>query len=303
MVDHNAPLREWSDQESLAQIATLQENARSFGLACYGIGDARQGITHVVGAEQGFILPGSTIACGDSHTATNGALGALAFGVGTSDVEHILRTQSLVTRKLMTMRITVTGTLQRGVEAKDLMLALIGQLGASGATGYAIEFDGSGIDALSVEARMTVCNMAVELGAVVGLIAPDDKTFAYLHGRPCAPEGDAWLQALSYWRTLRSDTGATFAKRHTVACDDIKPMVTWGTSPDQVVAIDGRVPDVDVLIDGQRVHGRQALAYMGLAPAAPMAGLPIHVVWIGSCTNGRIEDLRRAGHILQGRRI
>jgi 3-isopropylmalate/(R)-2-methylmalate dehydratase large subunit len=302
--DHNAPLRPWSDKESRAQVATLNGNAAAFDIECFGIGDIRQGITHVIGAEQGFVLPGSTVVCGDSHTMTNGALGALTFGVGSSGVEHVLRTQSLVVKKAKTMRITLTDALSPRVEAKDAILAIIGQIGSAGAAGFAVEFAGPGIDAMSVEERMTVCNMATEAGAATSLMAPDGKVFAYLKAAPRAPQGEGWTNALSSWQDLRSDPSARFDAELEVAGELLAPMVTWGTSPDQVVAIDGCIPDPKTMVGhGKQEHAAQALTYMGLEAGMHMEGIPIDVVWIGSCTNGRIEDLRRAASVLKGRRI
>lgn len=304
VVDHNAPVTSRTDVASRAQIDELSRNTTDFGIEFFGLGDERQGITHVVGPEQGFTLPGTTIVCGDSHTSTHGAFGALAFGIAATEVEHVLRTQSLIRMKSKTLRIAVSKSLTRGVSAKDLILHIIGKFGTAAAIGHAIEFSGEAIEELSMEERMTVCNMAVEAGATVGMIAPDEVTFDYLKGRPKAPKAADWNAALSYWRGLRSDAGAIFDRELAVDASIVTPMVTWGTSPDEVMPINGTVPDPkDEADPGRRAHMVRAMAYMGLAPGAHMVGLPIDAVWIGSCTNARIEDLRQAAAILKGRKI
>ncbi len=304
VVDHNAPVTCRTDAASRAQIDEIFRNTIDFGIEYFGLGDERQGITHVVGPEQGFTLPGTTIACGDSHTSTHGAFGALAFGIAASEVEHVLRTQTLIRVKSKTLRIAISSGLAPGVSAKDLILHIIGKFGARAAMGYAIEFSGNGIESLSMEERMTVCNMAVEAGATVGMIAPDEVTFEYLKDRPRAPKGTDWNAAVAYWRSLRSDDSALFDRVLALDASLVAPMVTWGTSPDEVMPISGTVPDPDEEPDpGRRAHMVRALAYMGLAPGASMSGLPIDAAWIGSCTNARIEDLRQAALILKGRKI
>ncbi|TFZ04310.1 3-isopropylmalate dehydratase large subunit [Ramlibacter rhizophilus] len=310
--DHNVPttaaeragLDRIADPLSRAQVGQLGENCREFGITFYGLGEQRQGIIHVVGPEQGATLPGTTVVAGDSHTSTHGAFGALAFGVGTSDVEHVLATQCLAMRPMQRMRIDVEGRLAPGVTAKDLVLHLIGVLGTAGGTGFAIEFAGSAIRALSMEGRMTVCNMAIEAGARVGLVAVDETTIDYLRGRPMAPRGAQWDAAVAHWRTLHSDPGARFDRVVTVDASAVRPMVTWGTSPEMVVPLDGRVPDPAAADDPVRRAGMQAaLAYMGLSPGTAMRDIAIDKVFIGSCTNARIEDLRAAADVVRGRRV
>jgi len=304
VVDHNAPVTSRTDASSRAQIDELFRNATDFGIECFGLGDERQGITHVIGPEQGFTLPGTTIVCGDSHTSTHGAFGALAFGIAATEVEHVLRMQSLIRVKSKTLRITISNRLTRGVSAKDLILHIIGKFGAGAAIGYAVEFSGEALEGLSMEERMTVCNMAVEAGATVGMIAPDEVTFDYLKGRPKVPKAADWNAAMTYWRGLRSDEGALFDRELALDASLVPPMVTWGTSPDEVIPINGTVPDPDDEADpGKRAHMLRALAYMGLAPGARMVGQPIDAVWIGSCTNARIEDLRQAAAILKEQKI
>jgi 3-isopropylmalate/(R)-2-methylmalate dehydratase large subunit len=308
VVDHNVPTTDRSkpnpDPESAEQIAALAENARDFGIEYYNEFDIRQGVVHIIGPEQGFTLPGTTIVCGDSHTSTHGAFGALAHGIGTSEVEHVLATQTLIQKKAKNMRVTVDGVLPDGVTAKDIILAIIGEIGTAGGTGHVIEFDGEAIRALSVDGRMTVCNMAIEGGARAGLIAPDEKTFAYFKDRPKAPKGAAWEQALRYWETLRTDAGAHFD--HAIRLDAAKlpPIVTWGTSPEDVVPITGVVPDPDKIADeNKRASKKRALEYMGLVAGTRITDIKIDRVFVGSCTNGRIEDLRAAAKVAEGKTV
>ncbi len=308
VVDHNVPTTDRTkgiaDPESALQIATLAQNAADFGVDYYGERDIRQGIVHVIGPEQGFTLPGTTIVCGDSHTSTHGAFGALAHGIGTSEVEHVLATQTLIQKKAKNMRITVDGQLPANVTAKDIILAIIGEIGTAGGTGYVVEYAGEAIRALSVEGRMTVCNMSIEGGARAGLIAPDEKTYRYIEGRPRAPKGAAWESALSYWRTLYSDDGAHFDREVKLDAASLPPIVTWGTSPEDVVSITGVVPDPDAIEDeNKRAAIKRALAYMGLTPGTKMTDIRIDKVFLGSCTNGRIEDLRAAAAVLDGRKV
>lgn len=308
VADHNVPTQNRAagilDLESRAQIEQLETNAAEFGLPWIPLDSIDQGIVHVVGPEQGLTLPGTTIVCGDSHTATHGAFGALAFGIGTSEVEHVLATQTLVQKRARSMLIQVEGALGRGMTAKDLILAIIGQIGANGATGYIIEYAGQAIRDLDMAGRMTVCNMSIEAGARAGLIAPDETTFAYLKGRRHAPQGAAFEAAVADWRTLSSDAGATYDKVVRIDASAIEPMVTWGSSPEAVTTIGGRTPDLSTVSDvGQRSQIEQMLAYMGLASDQALDGLPVDTVFIGSCTNGRLEDLRAAADIARGRRV
>jgi 3-isopropylmalate/(R)-2-methylmalate dehydratase large subunit len=308
VADHNVPTTDRSrgvtDEESRIQIQTLADNAAEFGIEFFSMADVRQGIVHIIGPEQGFTQPGMTIVCGDSHTSTHGAFGALAFGIGTSEVEHVLASQTLLQKPARNMRVAVEGALPVGVTAKDLILAIIGRIGTAGATGQVIEYAGDAIAQLSMEGRMTVCNMSIEAGARAGLIAPDETTFAYLEGRPMAPSGDAWRQAVAYWRTLPSDAGAEYDRTVTLAAADIPPQVTWGTSPEDVVPITGVVPDPQAAGDeGKRRAMRRALEYMGLRAGTPMRDIAVDRVFIGSCTNGRIEDLREAAAIVRGRKV
>ncbi len=292
-----------ADADSAAQLAMLEANVAAFGVPYIDAVAAAQGIVHVVGPEQGFTLPGTTLVCGDSHTAAHGALGALAFGIGTSEVEHVLATQTLLLAQSKTMEIRVEGAPGFGVSAKDIVLAIIGRIGAAGGTGHVIEFTGPAIRDLSIEARLTVSNMAIEGGARSGLIAPDEKTFAYLKGRPMAPRGADWEAAVAYWQTLPSDAGATYDRTVILDASDIAPNVTWGTSPEDVVAITGTVPHPESFTDpGKREAARKSLAYMGLAPGTAMQDVTIENIFIGSCTNSRIEDLRAAAAVLKGRR-
>jgi len=306
--DHNVPTTSRAqgiaDPLSRMQVEQLDRNCEEFGITEFGFTDPRQGIIHVIGPEQGATLPGMTVVAGDSHTSTHGAFAAIAFGVGTSEVEHVLATQCLAIRKLKPMLIRVEGALPPGVTAKDLILAIIGKIGTAGGTGYAIEFGGSTIRALSMEERMTVCNMAIEAGARVGLIAVDDKTIEYLKGRPYAPRGALWDQAVTYWRTLQSDEGAHFDAVVEIDAASLRPMVTWGTSPEMVVPVEGAVPDPARITDPVKRSGMErALAYMVLAPGTPMVAIRPDKIFIGSCTNSRIEDLRAAAAVLRGRRI
>ncbi len=308
VADHNVPTTDRSqgiaNPESRLQIETLEANVREFGVPYFGMDDIRQGVVHIIGPEQGFTLPGATIVCGDSHTSTHGAFGALAFGIGTSEVEHVLATQTLQQTPAKNMRITVEGALPAGVTAKDLALAIIGTIGTAGGTGYVIEYAGRAIRDLSMEGRMTVCNMTIEAGARSGLIAPDDTTFEYLKGRPMAPKAGAWEQAVAGWRALVSDADAHFDREVVVRAGDLVPQVTWGTSPQDVLPITGCVPNpADSADAGHRTAMERALAYMGLTPGTPLTEVTIDRVFIGSCTNGRIEDLRAAAVVALGRKV
>jgi 3-isopropylmalate/(R)-2-methylmalate dehydratase large subunit len=308
VVDHNVPTTDRShgidDPEAALQVATLAENCAEFGIEYYNELDPRQGVVHIVGPEQGFTLPGTTIVCGDSHTSTHGAFGALAHGIGTSEVEHVLATQTLIQKKAKNMRVTVDGALPAGVTAKDIILAIIGEIGTAGGTGYVIEYAGEAIRALSMEGRMTVCNMSIEGGARAGMIAPDEKTYDYIKGKPRAPKGAAWEAARRYWETLPSDEGAAFDREVRLDAATLPPIVTWGTSPEDVVAITGVVPDPSkVADDGKRAAVARALAYMGLDAGTKMTDIAIDRVFIGSCTNGRIEDLRAAAAVIGDNRV
>jgi 3-isopropylmalate/(R)-2-methylmalate dehydratase large subunit len=308
VVDHNVPTTDRrfgiDDPESKLQVDTLAENAREFGIEYYSELDRRQGIVHIVGPEQGFTLPGMTIVCGDSHTSTHGAFGALAQGIGTSEVEHVLATQTLIQKKAKNMRVTVDGVLPPGVTAKDVILAIIGEIGTAGGTGHVIEYAGDVIRSLSMEGRMTVCNMSIEGGARAGMIAPDETTFAYIEGRPRAPKGEARDMARRYWETLPSEEGAHFDREVRLDGGNLPPVVTWGSSPEDVVAITGSVPDPDLIADdNKRASKWRALKYMGLAPGMRMTDIKLDRIFIGSCTNGRMEDLRAAAKMVEGRRI
>jgi 3-isopropylmalate/(R)-2-methylmalate dehydratase large subunit len=308
VVDHNVQTTDRrfgiEDPESVEQITTLAENVREFGIEYYNELDPRQGIVHIIGPEQGFTLPGTTIVCGDSHTSTHGAFGALAHGIGTSEVEHVLATQTLIQKKAKNMRVTVDGQLPAGVTAKDITLAIIGEIGTAGGTGHVIEYAGEAIRALSMEGRMTVCNMSIEGGARAGMIAPDETTLAYLEGRPKSPKGAAWDEAVRFWRTLRSDEGAFFDSEVRLDAASLPPIVSWGTSPEDVVSVTGAVPDPDAIEDeNKRASKRRALAYMGLTPGTRITDITLDRVFIGSCTNGRIEDLREAAKVVQGRSV
>ncbi len=306
--DHNVPTtagREThiDNEESRIQVEALDKNARDFGINYYPVSDIRQGIVHIVGPEQGWTLPGMTVVCGDSHTATHGAFGALAHGIGTSEVEHVLATQTLIQKKSKNMKVEITGSLLPGVTAKDITLAVIGQTGTAGGTGYVIEYCGQAIRDLSMEGRMTVCNMAIEGGARAGLIAPDEKTFAYCMGRPHAPKGAKWEAAVAYWKTLFTDEGAHFDKVITIRGEDIAPVVTWGTSPEDVLPITATVPAASDFTGGKVEAAQRSLDYMGLKPGTKLTDVKIDAVFIGSCTNGRIEDLRAAAAVLKGKKI
>ena len=306
--DHNVPTRgihlPIADQVSATQISALTRNAREFGIRLYPMGDPGQGIVHIIGPEQGLTQPGMTIVCGDSHTSTHGAFGSLAFGIGTSEVEHVLATQTVPQTRPKTMAITVDGDLPAGSSAKDIILAIIGEIGTGGGIGYMVEYRGSAIRALSMEGRMTICNMSIEAGARAGMVAPDDTTFAYVEGRPHAPKGAEWEAALVDWQTLPTDDGATFDRDVVLDAAKIAPHVSWGTNPGQVTGIDGRVPDPrDVSEPQQRDAIERALTYMGLQAGTAIRDIPVDTIFLGSCTNGRIEDLRTAAGILEGRKV
>ncbi|SEN28577.1 3-isopropylmalate dehydratase large subunit [Palleronia pelagia] len=306
--DHNVPTTEGREKgienpESRIQVEALDKNAKDFGIHYYPVSDVRQGIVHIIGPEQGWTLPGMTVVCGDSHTATHGAFGALAHGIGTSEVEHVLATQTLIQQKSKNMKVEITGKLAPGVTAKDITLSVIGRTGTAGGTGYVIEYCGEAIRDLSMEGRMTVCNMAIEGGARAGLIAPDEKTFAYVQGRPHAPKGAQWEAALNWWKTLKSDDDAHWDKVITIRGEDIAPVVTWGTSPEDVLPITAEVPAPESFQGGKVDAAKRALQYMGLTAGTPLNQIEIDTVFIGSCTNGRIEDLRAAAEILKGKKI
>jgi 3-isopropylmalate/(R)-2-methylmalate dehydratase large subunit len=307
--DHNVPTTPGRNdpanmtEESRIQVEALDKNAKEFGIHYYPVSDVRQGIVHIVGPEQGWTLPGMTVVCGDSHTATHGAFGALAHGIGTSEVEHVLATQTLIQKKSKNMKVEITGKLRPGVTAKDITLSVIGETGTAGGTGYVIEYCGEAIRDLSMEGRMTVCNMAIEGGARAGLIAPDEKTFEYVMGRPHAPKGAQWEAALAWWKTLYSDDDAVWDKVVTIRGEDIAPVVTWGTSPEDVLPITDEVPDPASFEGGKVEAAQRSLDYMGLEPGTKLADIKIDTVFIGSCTNGRIEDLRAAAEIVKGKKI
>ncbi|MEZ5720763.1 MAG: 3-isopropylmalate dehydratase large subunit [Paracoccaceae bacterium] len=307
--DHNVPTTagrenpEQMTEDSRVQVAALDQNARDFGIHYYPVSDIRQGIVHIVGPEQGWTLPGMTVVCGDSHTATHGAFGALAHGIGTSEVEHVLATQTLIQKKSKNMKVEITGKLNPGVTAKDITLAVIGATGTAGGTGYVIEYCGEAIRDLSMEGRMTVCNMAIEGGARAGLIAPDETTFEYVKGRPHAPKGAQWEAALAWWKTLKSDDDAHWDKVVTLKGEEIEPVVTWGTSPEDVLPITGVVPSPADFKGGKVEAAKRSLDYMGLTPGTPLDQIKIDAVFVGSCTNGRIEDLREVAKILKGRKV
>ncbi|MCC0078258.1 MAG: 3-isopropylmalate dehydratase large subunit [Rhodobacter sp.] len=307
--DHNVPTTldranaQTMTEDSRVQVEALDKNAKAFGVHYYPVTDVRQGIVHIVGPEQGWTLPGMTVVCGDSHTATHGAFGALAHGIGTSEVEHVLATQTLIQKKSKNMKVEITGHLRPGVTAKDITLAVIGKTGTAGGTGYVIEYCGQAIRDLSMEGRMTVCNMAIEGGARAGLIAPDETTFAYCMGRPHAPKGAAWEAALAYWKTLYTDEGAHFDKVVTIRGEDIEPVVTWGTSPEDVLPISATVPAPESFTGGKVDAAKRSLDYMGLTAGMKLTDIKIDAVFIGSCTNGRIEDLRAAAAVLKGRKL
>jgi 3-isopropylmalate/(R)-2-methylmalate dehydratase large subunit len=308
VVDHNVPTTDRSkgiaDDDSRIQVETLAKNAKDFNVEYFHERDKRQGIVHVVGPEQGFTLPGTTIVCGDSHTSTHGAFGALAHGIGTSEVEHVLATQTLIQKKAKNMLVEVDGVLPKHVTAKDIVLAIIGEIGTAGGTGSVIEYAGEAIRALSMEGRMTVCNMSIEGGARAGMIAPDEKTYAFLNGRPKAPKGAAWDAAMAYWATLKTDDGAHFDRVVKLDAAKLPPIVTWGTSPEDVVSIAGNVPDPTKVTDeNKRASMVRALDYMGLKAGTKITDIPLDVVWIGSCTNGRMEDLREVARIVKDKKI
>lgn len=306
VIDHNIATdrSEAIPEDSQLQIDTLRRNCADFGVTLFEVDDPRNGIVHIIGPEQGFTLPGVTLVCGDSHTATHGAFGALAFGIGTSEVEHVMASQTLLQAPVKSMRITVNGELPFGCTAKDLILALIGKIGTAGGTGHVIEYTGPAIEALSMEGRMTVSNMTIEAGARAGLIAPDQKTFDYLMGRPYSPKGAAWEAAVSYWKTLPSDEGATYDKEATLDVSDIAPQVTWGTSPEDVVPITGVVPDPkDAANPEQAASLARSCEYMGLKPGTKMTDVEIDTIFVGACTNGRIEDIRAMAEIAKGRKV
>ena len=308
VVDHNVPTTDRShgidDPESALQVQTMAENARDFGVEYFNELDKRQGIVHIVGPEQGFTLPGMTIVCGDSHTSTHGAFGALAHGIGTSEVEHVLATQTLIQQKARNMRVTVDGQLPEGVTAKDIILAIIGEIGTAGGTGHVLEYAGEAIRSLSMEGRMTVCNMSIEGGARAGLIAPDEKTFEYVKSRPRAPKGEAFEMALQYWKTLYSDDDAVFDREVRLDAANLPPIVSWGSSPEDVVSVTGVVPNPDDIADENRRKSKwRALEYMGLQPGTKITDISIERVFLGSCTNGRIEDLRAASKIVAGHKV
>jgi 3-isopropylmalate/(R)-2-methylmalate dehydratase large subunit len=308
VADHNVPTTDRSkgieEEESRIQVEALSANCKEFGIELFDMNDFRQGIVHIIGPEQGFTLPGTTLVCGDSHTATHGAFACFAMGIGTSEVEHVLATQTLLLKRPKNMRISVNGELGFGVGAKDLILAIIGKIGTAGGTGHVIEYSGQAIRDLSMESRMTVCNMTIEGGARAGLIAPDEKTFAYLKGKPKSPKGGLWEQAVAYWQTLATDDGASYDTEITLNACDIAPQVTWGTSPEDVVPITASVPDPKSAPNaGKREQMVRSLTYMDLTPGTPMTEVKIDRVFIGSCTNGRIEDLRSAADVVRGRKV
>ncbi|MEO3387188.1 3-isopropylmalate dehydratase large subunit [Mesorhizobium sp. CAU 1741] len=309
VVDHNVPTSPdrklgIKNEESRIQVEALAKNAADFDVEYYDAADIRQGIVHIIGPEQGFTLPGMTIVCGDSHTSTHGAFGALAHGIGTSEVEHVLATQTLIQKKAKNMLVRVDGLLPPGVTAKDIILAIIGEIGTAGGTGYVIEYAGEAIRALSMEGRMTICNMSIEGGARAGLIAPDETTFAYVKDKPRAPKGEAWDMALEYWKTLKSDEGAHFDKVVVLDAAKLPPIVTWGSSPEDVASITGFVPDpAEIADENKRTSKKRALDYMGLTPGTKMTDITIDRVFIGSCTNGRIEDLRAVAKVVEGKTV
>ena len=308
VADHNVPTTDRSiaikDEESRVQIETLEKNCADFGVELYSMNDIRQGICHVVGPEQGFTLPGTTLVCGDSHTATHGAFGSMSFGIGTSEVEHVLATQTLLLTKCRNMRVTVNGNLRSDITAKDLVLAVIGKIGTAGGTGAAIEFSGDAFKSLTMEGRMTVCNMTIEAGARVGLFAPDETTFEYLKGRPKSPKAASWEAAVEYWKTLKSDEGVKFDEEVTLDASEISPQVTWGTSPEEVTTIDGEVPNpAEEKDENRRNKMKRSLEYMGLKAGTLMKNIKINTAFIGSCTNSRIEDMRAAAEVAKGRRV
>jgi 3-isopropylmalate/(R)-2-methylmalate dehydratase large subunit len=306
--DHNVPTvgldLPIADPVSRTQVETLRKNCAEFGIRLHPMGDAEQGIVHVVGPQLGLTQPGTTVVCGDSHTSTHGAFGALAFGIGTSEVEHVLATQTLPLRPFKTMAINIEGSLRPGVTSKDVILAVIAKIGTGGGQGYVLEYRGEAVRQLSMEARMTICNMSIEAGARAGMIAPDDTTFDYLQGRPHAPEGADWDAAVEYWKTLRTDDDATFDAEVTLNADELTPFVTWGTNPGQGLPLGENVPDPETIVDeGERFAAEKALAYMGLTAGMPLREVRVDTVFLGSCTNGRLEDLRAAAEVIKGRKV
>ena len=308
VADHNVPTSDRSNgiknKESRIQVETLEKNCEEFKVNFFPLMDKRQGIVHIVGPEQGITQPGMTIVCGDSHTATHGAFGALAFGIGTSEVEHVLATQTLIQKPAKNMRISVTGNVSPSVTSKDIILKIIGEIGTAGGTGFVIEYSGEAISKLSIEGRMTICNMSIEAGARAGLIAPDDKTFKYIKGRPYAPSGENWRKAIKYWKSLTTEPGAKYDKEVQIKASSIEPQVTWGTSPQDVVSINGKIPDPKQISDSKRRSAVQrSLDYMGLTPNQRIKDIEIDRVFIGSCTNGRIEDLREVAKVVEGKKV
>ena len=308
VADHNVPTSDRSkgidNEESRIQVETLENNCKEFGVTLFPLLDKRQGIVHIVGPEQGITQPGMTIVCGDSHTATHGAFGALAFGIGTSEVEHVLASQTLIQQPAKNMKISVNGNLKSGVTAKDIILHIIGVIGTAGGTGYVIEYTGEAIQSLSMEGRMTICNMSIEAGARAGLIAPDEKTFNYIKGRPYAPKGEDWDKALAFWKSLPSDENASYDKEIDINAEDITPQITWGTSPQDVAPINGKVPNPEIIKDSNRRKAvERSLEYMGLEPNQEIEKIKIDKVFIGSCTNGRIEDLREVARVVEGKKV
>ena len=308
VADHNVPTSDRSkgidNEESRIQVETLENNCKEFGVTLFPLLDKRQGIVHIVGPEQGITQPGMTIVCGDSHTATHGAFGALAFGIGTSEVEHVLASQTLIQQPAKNMKISVNGNLKSGVTAKDIILHIIGVIGTAGGTGYVIEYTGEAIQSLSMEGRMTICNMSIEAGARAGLIAPDEKTFNYIKGRPYAPKGEDWDKALAFWKSLPSDENASYDKEININAEDITPQITWGTSPQDVAPINGKVPNPEIIKDSNRRKAvERSLEYMGLEPNQDIEKIKIDKVFIGSCTNGRIEDLREVARVVEGKKV
>ena len=308
VADHNVPTSDRSkgidNEESRIQVETLENNCKEFGVTLFPLLDKRQGIVHIVGPEQGITQPGMTIVCGDSHTATHGAFGALAFGIGTSEVEHVLASQTLIQQPAKNMKISVNGNLKSGVTAKDIILHIIGVIGTAGGTGYVIEYTGEAIQSLSMEGRMTICNMSIEAGARAGLIAPDEKTFNYIKGRPYAPKGEDWDKALAFWKSLPSDENASYDKEININAEDITPLITWGTSPQDVAPINGKVPNPEIIKDSNRRKAvERSLEYMGLEPNQEIEKIKIDKVFIGSCTNGRIEDLREVARVVEGKKV
>ena len=308
VADHNVPTSDRSkgidNEESRIQVEALENNCKEFGVTLFPLLDKRQGIVHIVGPEQGITQPGMTIVCGDSHTATHGAFGALAFGIGTSEVEHVLASQTLIQQPAKNMKISVNGNLKSGVTAKDIILHIIGVIGTAGGTGYVIEYTGEAIQSLSMEGRMTICNMSIEAGARAGLIAPDEKTFNYIKGRPYAPKGEDWDKALAFWKSLPSDENASYDKEININAEDITPQITWGTSPQDVAPINGKVPNPEIIKDSNRRKAvERSLEYMGLEPNQEIEKIKIDKVFIGSCTNGRIEDLREVARVVEGKKV